>query len=222
MIEWIVWIILFFTMAGCVLVVRYWISLMREKDSYHRDELIDFPSILLREANALSPDGISGFLAAAGGVGLAMLLTLLGGLLSPDTGPEPDWTASQMPNYFFQSALSVLIFHLAWPSFRTIAEDSFAPSFLRTFLEQEDAFFWGMSVALAAFNLTAWGVEHRISFFFVLINGLLLLVYAGYRLNLSREREPESGPYRDFDDDDSVEDDFSTPSSRSSKDEVEF
>ena len=199
MLEFFVWIILFSILAGCVIVVRYWIDLLRSKDSYDRDELVNFLNIILTELQHLSPSGISGYAAAACGIGLAIVLTTLGGLLSPDIGPEPDWTTSQMPNYFFQSALSVLIFHLAWPSFRTIADDSFASPGIQSFLDQDDAFFWGLSVALAAFSLTAWGVEHQISFLFVLINGLLLLFYAGYRLNNIRTKSNEFDDHTDHD-----------------------
>jgi hypothetical protein len=215
--EWFVWIILFLIMAGCVFVVHYWVNLLNEKDSYHREELIDFVTILRGELQALSPDGGSGYLAAAAGVGLAILLTQLGGIFSPDTGPESDWTASEMPNYFFQSAISVLFFHLAWPSIRTIVEDSSLSSFLMLLFDHEDAFFWGMSVALAAFNLTSWGVAHQMSFLYVLINGLLLLVYAGYRLNLNRARLPGSVYGND-----GLEYDDSESGSTGKKDEVEF
>ncbi len=195
MIAWLVWIILLFILTVSVFILRYWVGLLREKDTYYRDELIDFRSILLRELQALSVDGHSGYMAAAAGLGLAILLTMLGGLLSPDTGPEPDWAASQMPNYFFQSALSVLIFHLAWPSFRSIAEDASVPALLHDFLEREDAFFWGMALGLAAFSLAAWGVYHRISFLFVLCNDLLLIFYAGYRLNLMWQRQSQDAVY---------------------------
>lgn len=190
MLEWIVWLILFSLLGSIVVMVRYWTDLLKKQDTYHRLELIGFPQILSREVRIIGGAGIHGTLAAVAGVLFGWVLTSLGGLFSPDLGPEPDWTAGQLPNYFFQSAFSVLIFHVAWPAVRNLVPRS--PGFLQNFLEQEDSFFSGLSVCLASVSLTAWGVDHEMSFLFVLINGILLLAYAVYRLNLSAARQTVS------------------------------
>lgn len=205
MLEIVTWVILFSILAGCVIMIRYWIDLLKIKDNYQRNELIDFPRILWQETQSLSKEPTSAVVAAISGIILAFLLAMLGGLLSPDTGPEPDWASAAMPNYFFQSAISVLVFHLAWPSFKSMAHDSFAPDFLTSLLESDDIFFGALSISLATFSLTAWGVHHQMAFLFVLVNGLLLLFYAGYRFNLARENSNDFNSkqhYSDHSDDD--------------------
>lgn len=185
MIELFTWIILFALLGGATVLLRYWTDLLRRQDTYHRTELVDFASILLRQLQLFG--GLTGAFAVGAGVAVAWLLVLTGGLLSPDYGPEPDWAGSSLSNYFFQSALTVLLFHVAWPAVRTLLDT--APRFVRSFFEQDDSFFWGLSVSLASHCLTAWGVDHEISFLYVVANDLLLLAYAIYRLNLSARRQ---------------------------------
>lgn len=185
MLEFVVWIILFVLLGAGTVLLRYWTDLLRRKDTYHRTELVDLVTILLQQLRLFG--AVPGYLAAVAGIVLAWGIVLLGGLLSPDVGPEPDWAASQLPNYFLQSAATVVLFHLAWPAVRTLTDA--APRPVRQFFAEDHSFFWAFSVSLAAHGLTAWGVDHQTSFLFVFLNGLALLGYAVYRLNLAASRQ---------------------------------
>lgn len=188
MLEFAVWIILFVLLGAGTVLLRYWTDLLRRQDTYHRTELVDFATILVRQLRLFGT--LPGYLAAAAGIALAWGIVLLGGLMSPDVGPEPDWAASQLPNYFLQSAATVLLFHLAWPAVRALTDA--APRPIRSFLAEDHSFFWAFSVSLAAHGLTAWGVDHQMSFLFVFLNGLALLGYAVYRLNLAANRQGDA------------------------------
>ncbi|MCB1304495.1 MAG: hypothetical protein KDK37_09465, partial [Leptospiraceae bacterium] len=102
----------------------------------------------------------------------------------------------QMPNYFFQSALFILILHLAFPSFRDLARDQGGSSgILMRILNTEIALFFGISCTLAAINLTVWGVHHQTSFLFSLINAVFCMLYAGFRLSQKEKALEEEEDY---------------------------
>lgn len=185
MLELLIWIILYSILTGIVVMVRYWYALFQDKDRYRRSELIDFPTILTDEFLAFlkKPDIMYSAMALGAGIAVAWLLALFGGLVSPGTARIPDFASNEMPNYFFQSALSILIFHLAWPSFKELAEPG-TP--VHKFVKSEVAFFMGLAPGLAAMNLMVWGVHHDISFMYMVINLWICLLYAGFRLQQHR------------------------------------
>ena len=198
MLDILVWVILFSIFSGIVLVFHYWYELFTQKDRYGREEILNIPQIIQDQLLHLT-DGRDRMLQFAGiGVGIALgwCLTWVGGFFSPDMGPEPDWASAQMPNYFFQSALFVLILHLAYPSFRDLAYDSGGPSgILMRILNTEISLFYGLCGTLAAVNLTVWGVHHQTSFLFALINAVICLLYAGYRLDQKQEALEKEGEF---------------------------
>lgn len=216
MIEIIVWVILISFFFGAVLVVRYWYALFMDRDQYTRDEILNFYEIILaqlRELTAGKNEGAN-YIAIGAGIAVGWLLTYIGGAVSPDVGPEPDWASAQIPNYFFQSAFFIGVLHLAWPSFRELAIDS-GNQILRTILRTEVPFFFGLSVNLAAVCVMVWGVHHETSFLYALINGLLCLFYAGIRFHKKAitdepDEDSEYSPYQDDDEDyeDEPESDF--------------
>lgn len=211
MLDILVWVILFSIFAGIVLVVHYWYELFTNKDRYGREEILNIPQILQDQLLHLT-EGRDRLLQFAGiGVGIALgwCLTWVGGFFSPDMGPEPDWASAQMPNYFFQSGLFVLILHLAYPSFKDLAQDSGGSSgLLMRLLNTEISLFFGLTCTLAAMNLSVWGVHHQTSFLYALINAVICLLYAGYRLDQKQEAleaeglESEYGDYESDDDSD--------------------
>ena len=185
-IELLVWSTLLCIFAGVILVLDYWGHLLREQDSYRRDELIDFYRILLRQFESLTARGDTALSYASIGAGIAVAwaLTLFGGLLSPDITMAPDHAEDQIPNYFFQSILFLFILHIVWPSLKDVAMDQGGPHGMPARLvNTETTFFFGLAVALGAINLTMWGVYHHQSFLFCSINAGLCFVYAGYRLH---------------------------------------
>ncbi|GIX41039.1 MAG: hypothetical protein KatS3mg129_0772 [Leptospiraceae bacterium] len=196
----IVWLILFSILLWIVLVVSYWEKLIRSKDTYTREELVYFHKIYDIQLRKMNPNhSILGYIAFLTGILIAWCLTLLGGLISPDSGPEPDFASNEMANYFFQSGLFVFMLHLVWPSLRFYFEEHFAPDFILDFMNHDKSFFTGLSVTLPSISLTCWGMYHQISFLFVLINGIILLTYASYQIlrNPLKENLLENYPDND-------------------------
>lgn len=188
----IVWIILFCIFFWIVLVISYWEKLIRSKDTYTKEELVDFFSILdiqLRKMN--SGHSIVGYLAFLFGIFIAWVLTWIGGLLSPDRGVEPDFATGEVSNYFFQSFLFVGMLHIVWPSLIVFLEEKFAPDIVLEFFRKDKSFFTGLSVNLVAISFSLWGVYHSMSFLFVLINGIILLTYASYQIQKNEALENE-------------------------------
>jgi hypothetical protein len=189
--EIIVWIVVFNILMGIVLVVQYWAELVRAQESYTRDELLDFLHIIPERLKRLARDeelglGIGSLIA---GIAAGWLLTLLGGLFSENISADvPDFAEGGVPNYFFQSALFVFVIHIAWPSFKDFALDRGGEEgmFFRI-LSTEIPFFVGLAVCIAAVNLTSWGVHHEMSFLFCLADIIILLGYAGYRIDTMQD-----------------------------------
>jgi hypothetical protein len=194
-IEILVWTTLLGIFASVVLVLDYWSHLLREQDSYTRDELVDLYRINLRQFENLTGRGETSlnYLALLAGIAVAWALTLFGGLLSPDVTLAPDHAEDQIPNYFFQSILFPLILHIVWPSMKDVANDQAGPDgVLSRLLATELPFFFGLTVALGAINLAVWGVHHHMSFLFCAINAVLCFIYAGYRLHTAEPAEEYS------------------------------
>ncbi len=183
--ELIVWSIFLFFFLSAVIVVHYWYDLMRSRDQYRREELIDFQRIIQDRFFDLMGRGDTAmnYAGLATGIGLAWFLTMLGGLFSPGHPSIPDHATDQIPNYFFQSALFPIILHIVWPSLRDIAEQQGGP-FARL-VAAEHAFFIGLAVALSAIYVAVWGVFHDVSFLWNLLNLGACLGYAGYRVDLA-------------------------------------
>ena len=185
--EIIVWIVLFNILMGIVLVVQYWSELVRGQETYTRDELLDFLHIIPERLKRLARDedlGL-GIGALVAGIAAGWMLTLLGGLFSENISADvPDFAEGGVPNYFFQSALFVFVIHIAWPSFKDFALDRGEEHgmFFKV-LSAELPFFVGLAVCIAAVNLTSWGIHHEMSFLFCLADIIILLGYAGYRID---------------------------------------
>ena len=204
MAEFIVWGIIYLIFCGIVLVVRYWYELISTRNSYTREELVDLIRIIPEQLSRLTSRGgesVLSYLAIGSGVFVAWFLVLLGGLLSPDTTPSPDHASAHVTNYFFQSVLFPGILHLVWPSIKDVVMDNAGEDSLPfRFFSAEVPFFFGLACALGAVNLTVWGYYHEMSFLFCLINLVLCLVYAGFRVHtleaddefVDRYKEPAS------------------------------
>ncbi len=195
-IEIIVWLTIFAIFAGVILVLDYWGGLVRSKDTYTRDELLNFMDILLRQVERLTGrrgDPGPAYIMFGAGILIAWVLTLFGGLLSPNVMPHaPDHAENQVPNYFFQSILFLVILHVVWPSLRDTALDQGGPDgFPARLASAETPFFFGLAVALGAINLTTWGVYHEMTFLFASINAGLCFIYGGYRLHLAAQENDD-------------------------------
>ncbi len=129
-----------------------------------------------------------GLLMFVSGIFIAFAFTALGGLLSPDLSPAPDYASDQLANYFFQSFLLLLALHFIWPVILDMTKDSSSSSWLHAFLMQDQAFFLALSCALAAMNCTLWGIYHEMRFSFTCSNSILCLAYAGFRLRMGSKK----------------------------------
>lgn len=179
----IIWLILFFIFLWIVLVISYWERLIRSKDIYTKEELVDFLKIIDIQLKKMNPKhSIIGYFTFLFGIFIAWVLTWIGGLLSPDKGVEPDFATGEVSNYFFQSFLFVGMLHIIWPSLVIFLEEKFAPDIVLEFFKKDKSFFTGLSVNLVAISFSLWGVYHSMSFLFVLINGIILLTYASYQI----------------------------------------
>lgn len=189
--ELFVWAILFMITSGIVLVLNYWFKLFQAKDEYRREEILDFVTILRTELEILTARGepLLNYAGLGLGVATAWILAWFGGLMSPDASAlTPDHAENQMPNYFFQSVLFLMMLHFVWPSLKELAVDRMGVGGLASrALEAELPYFFGLASALGAINITVWGVFHEMSFLFCAINMILCLVYAGYRLSQAEQ-----------------------------------
>ncbi len=181
-------IILFSILFSLVIFFSYWDELLRRQDSYSREELIDFFSIYKKQIEKMNPDfSLMGFIAFALGITTGWFLTLLGGFLSPDSGAEPDFASSEISNYFFQSFLFVGILHIIWPSLKQYLEEKSIPHSILNIIYNEKSFFCSLAISLTSITLASWGVYHKMSFLFFLINAFILLTYAGYQIQKNSE-----------------------------------
>ena len=180
MLELIVWIFLSIFLGSVTLLIRYWYTLLKNKEMVRRGELIDIKTILITEFKSLLALSSTGYPAMGIGAIIAWGIALFGGLVTPDTTMAPDFAEGRITNYFFLSAFLPILFTLFWPNLREIVQNS---SLMRNFVESEVAFFFGMGITLAAINLTAWGVHHELSFLYTIINIMVLLTLVIYKLD---------------------------------------
>ncbi len=182
--DFFIWILCFLFFNLVILLLNYWTFLFSSQEKFSKGELIGIPSILRQEIKRLLGGEYSWIrcLNFFFGVLTSWILTLLGGLFSPDSGNIPDHASAEVPNYFFQSILFLLILHLMKPSLKEIEFNENRHSFLYHFLSCELLFFLGLSIALPSITIVLWGIYHKMNFLFCLINLILCLSYAFYRL----------------------------------------
>ncbi len=171
MIFLITYSILFILLLAGVSAFHYWTSLLTEKTTYTRLELLD-PSLLL--GTALKKIFPSGKTAPAGvsfllGILLSVLFTWAGGLISPDRSDAPDFAGNELANYFFQSNIVLLLFLFGWKYLNDLAAGS-SRTFLSEILSSDTAFISGAGLSFSSVGLSAWGVYHEMYFLAVLLN----------------------------------------------------
>jgi len=179
MLELFVWFILFLLLTGGVSLVYHWIELFRLKEEYTRDELTDLRSILLYRFRTITGESTAGTILSGAGVVVAWGVIAFGGLVSPDVTAAPDYAEGVVSNYFFQSIFLPVLLHIAWPGLDTLISQK--TSALR---RKHYPFLATLSLSFAAANLSFWGVYHRFSFLFVLINASLLIIYVLFLFEL--------------------------------------
>ncbi len=199
--EFFIWLSVLFFFIALLLLFNYWLYLFHNKESYTRQEIFDISKILLNEASRLfnSNDRTFRILIFTSGIFTGLALSALGGILSPNLSKAPDYAASQLPNYFFQSVLFLFILHLIWPSVRNLRLYRKEMNWLWQFGKLELLYFFGLGTSLAAINMTLWGIYHEMHFLYVVLNATLCLGYVSYRLRaeekkVTQEHETDDGP----------------------------
>ena len=190
--EFLVWFAIFVFFIALLLLFNYWIYLFRTQDNFSREELVNAPVIIRTELGRLlgGQDRLLRILSFLWGMLGAWALTLLGGFLAPDLSPAPDHASDQVPNYFFQSVLSLFVLHLIWPALKDMSAygDGGSQSWLHRLFRLDLPFFLSLSIGLAAMNLALWGLYHEMNFFYCILNLSLCLGYASYRLGSEEKK----------------------------------
>ena len=115
------------------------------------------------------------------GLAGAWLLTGVGAALSLDISAAPDLASDQLSNYFFQSFLILLALHLLEQNFTDWRKRNQEQVFAKL-LDASLFFFTALASALAAINLTVWLLYQETHFLYCIMNSVLCLSYAYYRL----------------------------------------
>jgi len=176
-------------------------ELFQKSDTYTKRELTGFTEIVTEKLHAL-PDPVITGIGYTAGIVFSWLLVLFGGLVSPDITTAADYGENTAANYFFQSFLFPLLLSFLWPSLSDLLS-----SFSRSKIDSAgNGFFIGCAASLAALSLGIWGIYHNTSFLFVLLNGIILFIFALYKLNSQYRVENEEISKSPFSEDDASDD----------------
>lgn len=186
MVEYLLYLFFFILLLIVTAIVSYYFRIFRDmnKESYERNELIDFKSIFVREliylfeANGNMQYGIPAFLLSAV---LTHVWTLLGAVVG-----SPHYT-NEFGNYFFLSFVIYLAIIIGYPflfdAFLGEKQEMEPYNPLVQFFSQEVPMLMGCGISLIAANLTVYGLYHEIYFLFVLVNIVVIMGLFLYRLN---------------------------------------
>ncbi|MBE7411656.1 MAG: hypothetical protein L6Q54_03260 [Leptospiraceae bacterium] len=184
--EFLLFLIFFGIAFGVISVLNYYFKLFgdREKDTFSREELIDFLRIIPKEMLSvieshgdIQNGGIAFFLSAF----FSYLWSLLGGLIG-----SPHYT-NEFGNYFFQSFFILGILMATYTSLKeAILGDLLFTNeghFLVKLLSQEIPILCGMGVSLIAANLSVYGLYHQTLFLFTLCNVCIIAALLLYKMS---------------------------------------
>lgn len=178
MIEFIVFLICNLVLIIVFSLIRYYVLLFKEehKESYSRDELIDFQRLIpksildIHEMNG----SLQNFLIVYNIMALiTFLFCLMGGMVG-----SPHYT-SEIGNYFFLFPILFLICTFGYPYFVGAIFPDLEynnHSLIRQLISQESSIILSTGLSCIAMNFAVFGVYGQISFLFVLMN--LVLVFA--------------------------------------------
>ncbi len=184
--EFLLYLIFFFIAYGVISVLNYYIKLFgdREKETFTRDELIDYLRIVPKEMLSvveshedIQNGGIAFFLSAF----ITYLWSLLGGLVG-----SPHYT-NEFGNYFFQSFFILGILVATYSSLKeAILGDLIFTNpehFLVKLFNQEIPMLSGCGISLIAANLSVYGLYHQTLFLFVLCNVCIIAALLLYKMS---------------------------------------
>jgi hypothetical protein len=187
MLGFFVWLILFVILSLGLFALHYWLHLFRFKDSYTRNELLNFTDILRGELRLITDADIAGATLFLIGIAFGWLCILFGGLLSPDRLQAPDFSEDFATNYFFQSLLFPVLLQLLWPSFEDIVEKG--P--LARVIRRKYPLLIGLTLTLSPAGVAFWGSYYHLTFLWVFLNMILLSAYSLLLLEFKERVIPE-------------------------------
>jgi len=158
----------------------YYILLFQSnRDTFERDELVDFQRILSPQVLSnfeTEGDLQSGLIAFAISVVVSFLWSLLSAVFGLST------YSNEFTTYFFNSCFIPLVFFYGAPLLQDYLSGNIGSSHIATKLSgQTTALVAGSTSFLFASNITLYGFYHEALFFFVFINIVSLIAVYIYR-----------------------------------------
>lgn len=187
--EFIVFIIALILAFSSILILNYFRKLFGDgRDEYARSELLDIRSSLLAEWQSLSrKNEVNTYIGLFLGVMLGLICSYLGG-------------NQGLGSYIFHSALVPVLFYFIMSLLRERFESSIDNgSLLIKLIGNDIPFIVGICAAVIAQNVTHFLTQQNINFLWVIINLLLIVGLAIYRLYRA-DAEPEYAEATDIDD----------------------
>lgn len=187
--EFIVFIIALILAFSSILILNYFRKLFGDgRDEYARSELLDIGSSLLAEWQSLSrKNEVSTYIGLFLGIMLGFICSYLGGKQGPGS-------------YIFHSALVPVLFYFIMSLLREKFESSIDNgSLLIKLIGNDIPFMVGICAAVIAQNITHFLTQQNINFLWVMINVLLIVGLAIYRLYRA-DAEPEYAEATDITD----------------------
>ena len=178
--EFIVFIIALILAFSSILILNYFRKLFGDgRDEYARSELLDIRSSLLAEWQSLSrKNEVSTYIGLFLGIMLGFICSYLGG-------------NQGLGSYIFHSALVPVLFYFIMSLLRERFESSIDNgSLLIKLIGNDIPFIVGICAAVIAQNVTHFLTQQNINFLWVIINVLLIVGLAIYRLYRA-DAEPE-------------------------------
>jgi hypothetical protein len=192
-----------------VAIINYYFKLfsLEDRESFDRQELIDFTKIIPREiASLFEYDGSLQYGIIAFGVSglFSFLWVLFGGLFGES------FYSHDFSTYLFGSALLPIIFHFSHPYLMDALGDQDPDSPLMRILSQGTSIVGGSTITLVSTNLSFYGLFHETYFIFNLINIVSCIGIFLYRIKVIHEniRSNESEEEIDYQNTD-LDDEFS-------------
>ncbi len=200
MIEFIVFLICNLVLITIFSLIRYYVLLFKEehKDSYSRDELIDFQKLIPKsildifEMNGSLQNSFIVYLVISL---ITYLFCLMGGIVG-----SPHYT-SEIGNYFFLFPVLFLAFTFGYPFFVSAIFPDLEynnHSLIRQLISQESSIILSSGLSLLAMNFAVYGVFQQISFLFVLLNTILvfgILIWKLCKPTIIEENYESEGEY---------------------------
>lgn len=181
--EFVASILVIASCAALVLLLNYYRRLLNDgRREYPRDELIYAHNFILNEWRRLTAgDAAFHYMALAVGILLGYMLSYTGGVYG-----------EHYESFLFHSAVIPGLWFIGQPYLKDKAEEQEWPTVLRKAIENDKAFFFGLSCTIAGQALVAYGFYHALSFLWVFLNAVVIVGLCLYYF-MKHEKIAEKG-----------------------------